>query len=91
MEIGNVAVCLLFRNIREQIETDPNCLRLYIRKENTYERTTPTRTLLTAKMQKNLQKEWHMLAYVIFFSYLCGKIDANGLSTEKPCHISFEH
>ena len=24
-------------------------------------------------MQKNLQKEWHMLAYVIFFLYLCAR------------------
>ncbi len=31
-------------------------------------------------MQKNLQKEWHMLAYVIFFLYLCtlfGNKDGN--------------
>ena len=30
-----------------------------------------------AQNAENLQKEWHMLAYVIFFLYLCGKIVAN--------------
>ena len=29
---------------------------------------------MAAAIRKKSQKEWHMLAYVIFFSYLCSRI-----------------
>ena len=39
-----------------------------------------------AQNAENLQKEWHMLAYVIFFSYLCTQERA----TNKNKHMKNE-